>query len=217
MRITLYLLLAALIFSTTTSFAGSPCSDDEPGYESIFDGKSLDGWKGSIDGYEAKDGILTCIKSKGGALFTKKKYADFSFKFEFRLEPGANNGIGLRYPGKGSGSYEGMECQVLDNTAEKYDGKLKPWQYHGSIYGLIPAKRGALKPVGEWNSEEIILKGTKVKVILNGTTIVDGDLADVKEPLDGKKHSGRFVKEGNLGFLGHGDKLEFRNLRVKTL
>jgi 3-keto-disaccharide hydrolase len=215
MRIAICLVMTALVFSAPTTFAASPCSTDEPGYESIFDGKSLDGWQGSLDGYEAKDGILTCIKGRGGGLYTKAKYADFSFKFEFRLEPGANNGIALRYPGKGSGSYEGMECQVLDDTAEKY-AKLKKWQFHGSIYGLIPAKPGALKPIGQWNSEEIILNGTKVKVILNGTTIVDADLADVKEPLDGQPHPGRFLKEGYLGFLGHGDKLEFRNLRVKT-
>ena len=112
----------------------------------------------------------------------------------------------------------GMEIQILDNTADKWVG-LKPYQYHGSIYGVVPAKREYLKPAGEWNSEEVIAKGKDIKVILNGTTIVDADITEAieKGTMDGREHPGLKNESGHIGFLGHGDVLEFRNIRIKEL
>src|SRR5699024_10028711 len=107
----------------------------------------------------------------------EKEYDNFVLRFEFKLTPGANNGIGIRAPLEGDAAYEGMEIQVLDNTADVYKN-LHKYQYHGSVYGVIPAKRGFLKPIGEWNTEEIRAEGNKIKVTLNGTTIVDGDISD---------------------------------------
>ncbi len=111
-----------------------------------------------------------------------------------------------------------MELQILDNTAAKYK-TLKPYQFHGSIYGVVPAKQGHLKPVGQWNSQEVIAKGRQIKVILNGATIVDADIDKASTPktMDGKDHPGLKRKKGHLGFDGHGDPLEFRNIRIKTL
>jgi hypothetical protein len=96
---------------------------------------------------------------------------------------------------------------------------LQPYQYHGSIYGIIPAKRGFLRPTGEWNNEEIIVKGSRIKVVLNGTIIVDGDyvLASKNGAMDHKEHPGLANKTGHLGFLGHGDVVRFKNMRVKRL
>ncbi|MCK5467136.1 MAG: DUF1080 domain-containing protein, partial [Cyclobacteriaceae bacterium] len=108
--------------------------------------------------------------------------------------------------------------QILDNTADIYKD-LKAYQYHGSAYGIIPAKRGYLKPVGEWNEQEVILKGSHVKVILNGTVILDGDMKEASKngAIDGKEHPGLNNEKGHIGFLGHGSVVRFRNIRIKEL
>ncbi|MBQ17530.1 MAG: glycosyl hydrolase [Planctomycetaceae bacterium] len=185
------------------------------GFVSLFNGKTLDGWIGSTKGYIAENGLLVCRKKGGGNLLTAKQYADFVLRFEFRLPPGGNNGLAIRTPRKGNPAYVGMELQILDNTSKRY-AKLKPYQYHGSIYGVVAALRGHLKPVGEWNQQEVIARGTKIRVVLNGTTIVDADLKGIK-PLDGRKHAGLSRKSGHLGFMGHGARIDFRHIRLKDL
>jgi HEAT repeat protein len=190
------------------------------GFISLFNGKNLDGWTGNKQSYVAEDGMIV-IKPEngsGGNLYTEKEYSDFIFRFEFLLTPDANNGLGIRAPLEGDAAYVGMELQILDNTAEVYS-KLQPYQYHGSVYGVIPAKRDYLKPVGEWNYEEVIVKGTLIKVILNGTVIVDGDIAGPREngTMDHKDHPGLKNETGHIGFLGHGSVVKFRNIRIKDL
>jgi hypothetical protein len=123
---------------------------------------------------------------------------------------------------EGDNAYNAMEIQILDNDGKAYKDKngkttLQPWQYHGSIYNVFPAKTGFQKPVGEWNTEEIKADGTKITVTLNGTVIVDADLATVTDPAVLKKHPGLKNPKGHIGFLGHGADLEFRNLRIKEL
>ncbi|MDA1143005.1 MAG: DUF1080 domain-containing protein [Planctomycetota bacterium] len=182
----------------------------EEEFQSLFDGKTLNGWQGSLDGYFAENGILVC---KGGQLFTEKEYSDFVFRFEFKLPPGGNNGLGIRAPSQGNAAYAAMELQILENTAEKY-ATLAPYQYHGSIYGVVPARRGFQKKPGEWNYQEVIAIGHHVKVILNGEVITDAFLDQVY-PMDGKPHPGLLNKKGFIGFLGHGDRVEFKNIRIK--
>ena len=192
----------------------------EPGFVPLFDGKSLDGWKlvgGKGRGYLAEDGMIVCPADGGGNLFTEKEYANFVLRFEFRLTPGANNGIGIRAPYEGDAAYKGMEIQVLDDTHEKYKGWLKPAQVHGSIYDVIPAQQGFRKPAGEWNQEEITAAGRTIKVVLNGHTIVDADLDSVTDPEILKKHPGLARTTGHVGFLGHGTRVDFRNIRIKQL
>jgi hypothetical protein len=188
-------------------------SAEDEGFTTLFDGKSLKGWKGNTDGYVAADGVIACKGGGSGNLYTEKEYSDFEFRFEFKLTPGANNGIGIRAPMEGDPAFAGIEVQILDDGDPKYKD-LQPYQVHGSVYGVIAAKRGALKPVGEWNQETIIAKGNHFKVILNGETIVDGV---AEKPIDGREHPGLARKSGYICFCGHGDKLEFRNLRVKEL
>ncbi len=193
----------------------------EDGFVPLIVGDSLEkDWQGAVNGYEWKDGILASKEGAGGLLCTKREYADFVFRFEFKLSPGGNNGIAIRAPLDGRISRTGMEIQVLDDSAEKYK-KLKPWQYHGSVYGLVPAKRGHLKPVGEWNSQEILCQGRHIRVTLNGAVIVDTDLAELdhlgQKGLDGADHPGRYRKSGHVGFIGHRTRVEFRNLRLKEL
>jgi hypothetical protein len=198
------------------AFAESPKTEE--GYTSLFDGQSLKGWQGSADGYAVEDGAIVCIPSKGGFLYTDKEYGDFSLKFEFQLTPGANNGIGIRTPKGGDPAYVGMEIQVLDDSSDKYKN-LKEYQYHGSIYGVVAAKRGHQKPVGEWNTEEIICQGKHVTVILNGEKIVDADIEKASDPktIDGNNHPGLKRDKGYICFCGHGAKVAFRNLRIKEL
>ena len=195
---------------------------DKEGFIPLFNGKDLTGWMGSVKGYEAKDGVIVCQEKGGGTLLTQHQFADFVLKFEFKLTPGANNGLAIRCPPSGNAAYAGMELQIIDNGGyEKHHNyKLQPWQVHGSIYGVVPAKTGALKAAGEWNQQEVRAIGPKITVILNGTTIVDTDISTVKETADGKgvkAHPGLSRFKGHIGWLGHGAHVEFRNIRVKPL
>ncbi|HOQ44141.1 MAG TPA: DUF1080 domain-containing protein [Bryobacteraceae bacterium] len=192
----------------------------EPGFTPLFDGKTLKGWTlvgGRGPGYIVEDGKIVCPADGGGNLFTEREYANFIFRFEFRMEPGGNNGIGIRAPLKGDAAYQGMEIQILDDQHPKYKSWIKPEQHHGSVYGLIPARTGFLKPAGEWNEEEITADGRRITVKLNGVIILDANLDIIKEPELLKRHPGVLRTSGHIGFLGHGTRVEFRNIRIKTL
>lgn len=216
-RLTMTLLTSALILSSGT-LASAGVSEDQEGFQDLFNGKDLTGWFGATDGYAVEDGILYCIKGSGGKLFTEEEYDNFVFRFEFKLTPGANNGIGLRAPTEGDPAFAAMEIQILDNTAEKYSN-LAPYQYHGSIYGVVPAKRGSLRPVGEWNEQEISCIGNQIRVVLNGDVIVDADIKEASKDgtLDGREHPGLTRETGYLALLGHGDRVDFRNLKMKRV
>lgn len=206
--------IAVLALSAAAVFAA------ERGFTELFDGKTTNGWqlvRGHGPGYVVKDGILVCPKEGGGNLFTVKEYKDFVFRFEFKLSPGGNNGVGIRAPLEGDAAYAGMEIQILDHDHAMYKGKIKPAQHHGSVYDVVAAKADALKPVGEWNQEEIHVKGNKVKVTLNGKVITEADLSKVTDEAVLKKHPGIRRAQGHIGFLGHGTLVEFRNIRVKEL
>lgn len=194
--------------------------EQQDGFVSLFNGYNLDGWVGNKTAYQAEDGLIVIRPSEdsGGNLYTEKEYGNFVFRFDFQLTPAANNGVGIRAPLEGDAAYVGMEIQVLDDTAPVY-ADLKPYQYHGSVYGVIPAKRGFLKPLGEWNSEEISAQGSRIKVTLNGEVIVDGDIADAREhgTLDHNQHPGLNRESGHIGWLGHGSVVKFRNIRIKEL
>jgi hypothetical protein len=190
----------------------------KPGFVSLFDGKSLDGWTlhgKSGAGYGVTNGVIYCARGGGGNLFTEKEFSDFILRLQFKLEPGGNNGVGIRAPLEGDSAYNGMEIQVLDDKAPKH-ATIKPWQFNGSIYNVVPAKNGTAK-IGEWNDYEITAKGRRIKVVLNGRTIVDADLNDVHDPETIEKHPGIFRECGHVGFLGHNDYVEFRNIRIKEL
>jgi len=207
------------LYAPGTAPAPQPAPQpDAEGFVPLFNGKDLTGWTGSVDGYVVENGAIVCIPEKGGVLHTEEQYADFHLKFEVKLVPGANNGIGIRFDGGNAAYGQGMEIQVLDDSAEVYKD-LQPYQYHGSIYGVVPAKRGHQRPVGEWNEQEIIANGRRVTVILNGVTIVDADLDEVSTPetMDHQPHPGLKSPKGYIGFLGHGTRVEFRNIRIKDL
>jgi len=197
-----------------------PEEDKNEGFVALFNGRDLTGWVGNKTDYIVENGDIVIYPKMGGQgnLFTEKEYENFNFRFEFQLTPGANNGLGIRTPLEGDAAYVGMELQILDNKAPIY-ANLQQYQYHGSVYGVIPAKRGYLKPVGEWNYEEVIIKGSKIKVKLNGNIIVDGDIKEASKngTIDNRDHPGLLQEKGHIGFLGHGSILRFRNIRIKEL
>lgn len=195
-------------------------AQNETGFTSLFDGRTLVGWK-LVDphgrGYVVEDGTIVCPKDGGGNLFTIAEYANFILRFEFKTEPAGNNGIGIRAPYEGDAAYQGMEIQILDDGDEVYRGKIRSEQHHGSIYDVIPARTGFLKPAGAWNTEEIRADGRRVRVTLNDVIIVDADLDTVREPAVLAKHPGLARTSGHVGLLGHGSLVAFRNLRIRSL
>lgn len=194
--------------------------EKKEGFKILFDGTSLNEWVGNKTSYVTEEGCIVMHPEKrsGGNLYTKDEYGDFVYRFDFQLTPGANNGLGIRTPMEGDAAYVGMELQILDSESPIYKD-LAEYQYHGSVYGIIPAKRGFLKPVGEWNTQEVIANGNHIKITLNGEVIVDGDIKEATKngTPDKKEHPGLFNKKGHIGFLGHGSEVRFRNIRVKEL
>jgi len=183
---------------------------DDKDFVSLFNGRNMDGWVGGTNAYVVEDGALVSLKEPVGKwdLSTEKEYTNFVFRFEFKLTPHANNGIGIR---------GGAELQMLDNSS-KYYKDFKPDKCHGALFGLVPAKRGALKPVGEWNSQEVLVDGNHVKVILNGTVILDCEIDKIK-PSDVKQQQRlrRWRSSGPIKLLGHKRVVWFRHLRIKLL
>lgn len=205
--------LFALLLAATTAAAGD-------GFVSLFNGRNLDGWVlsgGQGRGYIVENGTLVCPADGGGNLLTQKEYANFVLRFDFKMEPGGNNGVGIRTPMEGDAAYTGMEIQILDHNHARYAGKLRPEQKHGSVYDLIAAQKEALKPAGEWNHEEITANGKKIEVRLNGIVITQADLSTITDPAKLAKHPGVKRASGHLGFLGHGTRVEFKNIKIKEL
>jgi Domain of Unknown Function (DUF1080) len=189
------------------------------GFHSIFNGQNLADWAGPIENYEVKDGTLRCKEHKGGTIYYNQEQIDFVARLEFKLPPGGNNGLAIRYPGGHvDTAYQGMcELQILDDSHPKYAKSLDPRQAHGSAYGMVAAHKGYVRPAGQWNFEEVTVKGPKIKVELNGTVILDTDLSTVKEFMANSAHPGKDRTSGFFGFAGHSDPVEFRNVAIKTL
>ncbi|APW62006.1 3-keto-disaccharide hydrolase [Paludisphaera borealis] len=186
-------------------------------FTALFNGKDLTGWAGAVANYEVKDGAIRCKPKSGGVLYFDKEYKDFIARVEFKLPPGGNNGLAIRYPGHGDAAYDGMtELQVLDTEHEMYK-TIDKRQAHGSAYGMVAAHRGYLRPTGEWNYQEVTVKGPKITVELNGTPILNADLSTVKEVMANSPHPGKDRTAGFFGFAGHGDAVEFRDIFIKPL
>ena len=192
---------------------------EDAAFKSAWNGKDFEGWGGPVENYEIADGAIRCKAGKGGVVYVKEELGDFVARLEFKLPPGGNNGLAIRYPGEGDTAYVGMcELQVLDNDAPMY-AKLDPRQVHGSAYGMVAAQRGYHHPTSEWNFQEVTVKGSTIKVELNGTVILDCDLAKVDPAtfMGNKPHPGKDRKSGFFGFAGHSDPVAFRAVRIKKL
>ena len=191
---------------------------DAKGFDSSFDGKTLDGWTGAVNNYEVVDGAIVCKKGKGGNLITKAEYADFTARLEYKLPAGGNNGLAIRTPnGNAHVATDAMcELQILDDTHPMY-AKLDPRQYNLSAYGMVPAHRGFLRPVGEWNFVEVTVKGPTIVAELNGTRVLDADLSKVTEFKDKTPHIGKDRTSGHFGFAGHDDPVVFRKIEIRKI
>ena len=194
-------------------------SEKKENFRFLFDGSSMDNWVGNKTEYVLEDGciVMRTQQNIGGNLYTKDSFDNFVLRFEFMLTPEANNGLGIRHQTMDDKNYQGMELQILDNEAPVY-ADLKPYQYHGSLYGYAPARRGFLKKTGEWNQQEVIADGSRIKITLNGEVILDTDINEVTKDIPAEKiQKGLLNKNGRIAFLGHGSVVKFRNIRIKEI
>ncbi len=198
-------------FVVATSIVSS-VNGQEVDFRALFNGKDFSGWVNS-KGYSYQDGAIVSSR-KSGTMYTEASYTNYILEFEFKLTPNGNNGIGIHYPGSGNVAHTGMEIQILDDTGKKHQ-KLKDYQYHGSLYFLQAAKKGFLKPVGEWNHERIEVNGKNVKVTLNGTEILNADLDELAKSHG--EHAGVKRRDGHIVLFGHDSEVSFRNMRIKEL
>ena len=198
-------------------------------FETLFNGTDLSGWKGANGNYTVTEGAIQCMQGKGGVLYSEKSYGDFVFRVDFQLPPAGNNGLAIRYPSveeieklpkdlrHGDAAYVGMtELQILDDGHPNYE-KIDPRQAHGSAYGMAAAKRGYLRPVGQWNHEVVTVTGSKIQVELNGTRILDADLSTINEYMANTPHPGKERTSGHIGFAGHSDPVRFRNISIQAV
>jgi hypothetical protein len=192
---------------------------DPAGFKSVFNGRDFSGWDGPLDCCAITNGAIVWQEKKGGTIFTKENFTNFVVRLEFKLPPGGNNGLAIRYPGEGDTAYVGMcECQVLDDHYEQATGsKIDPRQAHGSAYGMVAALRGYQHPIREWNYEEVTVTGPTIKVELNGTVILNANLDTVTDYMAGREHPGKDRTSGHFGFAGHNDPVMFRNISIKAL
>lgn len=202
--------------------AGANASDAvRTDFVPLYDGKDLKGWdvqNGTISAWQANGVILSCVKPGGGWLRTTKMYSDFVLRVDYRIPPGGNSGVGLRFPPKGDPAHMGMEIQILDDDAEVYKQMhLVAAQHTGSIYYQAPAKQGAAKPANEWNSYEITCLGPHVKVVLNGQTVSDVMVDQFTKGEGGHKPLADRPKIGYVGLQSHETHVDFRNIELKDL
>jgi len=212
------LLVLSVMSLLGLSYVNSADSKEPPkGFTTLFNGKDLEGWKvlnGKMEAWGAEDGLMYVQGGGGGWLMTEKEYGDFELRLEFKVPVNGNSGVALRAPLKGDPAYQGMEIQILDDNGPAYKN-LRPTQYTGSIYDVVPPAKRVTKPAGEWNQYRIVAKGRQVTIELNGTQVVDANLDDHKDRVE--KHPGLLRDKGHLGLQSHDGRVEFRNLYVKEL
>jgi formylglycine-generating enzyme required for sulfatase activity/serine/threonine protein kinase len=190
---------------------------DTEAFTPLFDGRTLDGWYGDTDKYQMRGGIL--ISPPGIAdIISEKEYSSFDLKFDVRLSAGANNGLGIWCAG-GKGDrkriqHTGYEIQIADdNTPEM--AKYPAWAHHGSIWGFVPPLRDAMKPLGQWNAHEVIVRGTLVTVLVNGVKVQEADLASIQLQTDHRPPPDPGRRKGRLAFVGDTGTAEFRDARIR--
>jgi len=203
-------------------------SEKAAGWQLLFDGRSLDGWRGykrdalPEAGWEIKDGTLrTVAKVKGADIITKQSFKDFEVSWEWRVAPGGNNGLKY-FVTEDRPQSPGHEYQMIDDAG--YPGKLKTEQLTGAFYDVLPASAGKpLRPAGEWNSSRVVVRGTRVEHWLNGANVLTYDLgsAAVKAGIEKSKFKGHpgFGDKitGHIMLTYHQDECWYRNLKIREI
>jgi len=213
-------------------------SEEDWGWKLLWDGRTGEGWRGAkLDtfpekGWEISNGELTVLSSEGeesnngGDIVTVDKYRDFELRVDFKITPAANSGIKYYVDtdlNKGSGSAIGLEYQILDDELHP-DAKLGNHEGSrtlGSLYDLIKAENKFPNPVGEWNHARIVSRGNHVEHWLNGRRILEYErnTPEFKQLVKESKYKiwpgfGE-LEEGNLLLQDHGDRVSFRNIKIK--
>jgi len=176
------------------------------GYVTLFDGTDLTQWAPAPGqkSWAIEDGLLVnkrvANRAEAGSLPSAQVYDDFVIRLDWKVEPGGNSGLYIR---------ETTEIQILDDYAERY-ANIKPCQHAGSVYCQIPSKPGALRKAGDWNEMQVLARGKKVQVWLNGQMVVDGSFDDTPE-LKTRPARGRVILQY------HGGGLWFRDIEIKPL
>ena len=212
--------------ATTADTAPMAAASDTGGWRPLFDGRSLAGWRAYRSetppaGWQAVDGALTRVGG-GGDLMTAEQFANFELELEWMVDSGGNSGVMYRVTTEGDETYHtGPEMQVLDD-AHHPDGRSR-LTAAGAAYGLYPAPAGVVKPAGEWNQARLVVDGSHVEHWLNGQKVVDYELGspDWQQKVAASKFAawplyGRAAR-GHLVLQDHGDRVRFRNVRIKAL
>ncbi len=200
-----------------TSMSESPKPAEEP-RRPLFNGKDLTGWNvvdGKDEAWSVVDGVIQCSHAAGGWLCCDAVYSDFQLTFEYRLSAGANTGVGIRFPTGGNPTRDGLEIQLIDDTAEKYSD-LRPDQYTGAIYYQVPPLRRAKVEAGEWQTCLVTAAGSRVQVAINNEVVNDVRLDAPDEEGRPRTLASR-PPLGHIGLQSHGRLVEFRNLMVRDL
>ena len=230
MRPTPLVLFAALVAFSSLAVAGNnelTASERAAGWELLFDGKSLNGWRGygnaPVAGWEVRDGTLHAIaKATGVNLVTTKTFTDFELTWEWKLPPAGNNGVKY-FVTEARPSAPGHEYQMIDDE-NNADAKRSPLQQTAGFYDVLPpAANKPSKPIGEWNASKIVVRGNQVQHWLNNQNVLTYQLGspEVKAGLARSK----FAKEpgfgdkikGHLMLTYHNDECWFRNVKVRAL
>jgi len=190
--------------------ANGGAGDQDGGWISLFDGKSLEGWTGRKDLYtvDSSTGAIVSVGSRGD-LWTERQFSDFEVECNFRVGPDGNTGLGLRYPGFGDASKEGMEIQLIDDEM----ANLQPYQFTGALYRLVSPTRGHLKKFPQWNKLQVWCVGDELAVTLNDFTVMATNLATLRNA--NPTHAGLKRTSGHLCLCANTGRTEVRNLRVR--
>jgi len=200
------------------------------GWEPLFDGRSLTGWEavGGTGGFAINDGVLEFLKrGDSDYLRTEEDFQDFELRLDFKTEFMANSGLFLRGDRSGGDpAYSGCEIQILDdfNWEAVSGSELKPFQFTGGLYASVPAGEKTLFPLGVWNTYEILYRGSRLRVALNGRVLYDVDTFEVPVAYAREK---KFVDRAKTGFIGlqrhagrgveDGTYVSFKNIFIKKL
>lgn len=198
-------------------------AEKRAGWQLLFDGRTLNGWKatGSQAGWAVEDGAIACIVRGGGYLYTVERWADFSLRCDFRIDPDVNSGLFLRWEDLANPVQTGMEIQILDSHGVEKPGKHDC----GALYDCAAPLVNAALPAGQWNRLEVTCKGTKLRARLNGQLIHDLDLSLWSTPHknpDGSDNKfsrayATMVQAGHIGIQDHGGRVWLRNVKLRDL
>jgi len=222
------LALPALLLA---SLAASSGEGKVEGWTSLFDGKSLEGWRTlggkPAAGWEAKEGVLRVAIAKGTKgqdIYTEKEYANFVLEFEWKIPEGGNSGVKYRMSWYG-GEYLGPEYQILGEKVDRAAKGRPSKDLSGALYDVIPIDpaRRDIRPAPEWNAARIVADKNRIEHWLNGKKLVDIDVSSVefKEAVKKSKFRTRegFAQSlpGRIMLQYHGSEVSFRNIRIKEL